>query len=91
MVCRVTRIHLKTSGENREKLIDYCLNGDVQYVAIGWSGAFEANPNIKTYSEYYSAVKKNIRKWRIKNRGDMIIPTMSFGTQKKATCFGQGT
>jgi hypothetical protein len=55
---RVTRIHLKTSGESRKELIDFCLNSEKQYVAIGWSGAFETNPSIKSYEDYYYAVKE---------------------------------
>ena len=54
----VTRIHLKTSCEDREVLINYCLNSPNQCIAIGWSGAFEANPSINTYKDYYAAVKR---------------------------------
>ena len=63
---KVTRINLKTSAENRSDLIQYCLFGEKQYIAIGWSGAFEVNPEIKTYQEYYHAVKERYRKknWR---------------------------
>ena len=58
----VTRIHLKTSGESREALINYCLRKSSQCVAIGWSGAFEENPAISTYEEYYDAVKQKYNK-----------------------------
>ncbi len=58
----VTRIHLKTSCVSREALIDYCLNGSEQCIAIGWSGAFEANPQISTFEEYCIAVKKKYNK-----------------------------
>lgn len=54
----VTRIHLKTSCESREALINYCLSETNQCIAIGWSGAFEVNPDISTYKDYYTAVKK---------------------------------
>ncbi len=58
----VTRIHLKTSGESREALINYCLTEGNQCIAIGWSGAFEVNPAIATFEEYYAAVKKKYNK-----------------------------
>lgn len=34
---RVTRINLKTDAKDRNELINFCLKGRVQYVAIGWS------------------------------------------------------
>jgi len=58
----ITRIHLKTSGISREKLIEYCLHGNAQCIAIGWSGAFEVNPAISSYEEYYVAVKHRYHK-----------------------------
>ena len=58
----VTRIHLKTSGKSRKDLIEFCLNGKSQYIAIGWSGAFEISPEIRNYEEYYIAVKKRYNK-----------------------------
>ena len=63
---KVTRINLKTSAESRSDLIRFCLFGDEQYLAIGWSGAFDVNPEIKTYQEYYYAVKDRYKKknWR---------------------------
>ena len=59
---KVTRINLKPGAESRSDLIRYCLFGEKQYIAIGWSGAFEVNPEIKTYEEYYYAVKEKYRK-----------------------------
>lgn len=55
---KVTRINLKTHSKNRNDLIQFCLFGEKQCVAIGWSGAFEDNLEIKNYTEYYHAVKK---------------------------------
>ena len=63
---KVTRINLKTSAKNRGDLMRYCLFGEKQYIAIGWSGAFEVDHEIKTYEEYYYAVKERYIKknWR---------------------------
>lgn len=36
-IMRVTRINLKTDAKDRNELINFCLKGRVQYVAIGWS------------------------------------------------------
>lgn len=58
----VGRINLKTSGKNRNELIDFCLNKQQQYIAIGWSGAFETNIEIKTYQDYYKAIKSHYEK-----------------------------
>lgn len=33
----VVRIHLKTSSKDRNELINFCLKGKKQYLAIGWS------------------------------------------------------
>lgn len=60
---KVTRINLKPGAESRSDLIRYCLFGEKQYIAIGWSRAFEVNPEIKTYEEYYYAVKEKYRKY----------------------------
>ena len=56
---KVTRINLKIAGANRQKLIEFCLLGDEQFIAIGWSGAYETNPSIQNYEEYYYAVKNH--------------------------------
>lgn len=61
----VTRIHLKTSGENRSHLIDYCLHSTKQCLAIGWSGAFEIGLDINNYEDYYYAVKERYNKSRM--------------------------
>lgn len=44
---KVTRINLKTSAKNRSDLMQYCLFGKKQYIAIGWSGAYEVDYEIK--------------------------------------------
>lgn len=54
------RIHLKTSCKNREKLIDFCLKGENQYLAIGWSYVYPLDENMKaiaSYQDYYRVVK----------------------------------
>ena len=51
----VVRIHLKTDGkgmESRKKLIDFCLNGDKQYLAIGWSYVYLDNDTLRKSNEY---------------------------------------
>lgn len=58
---RVTRINLKTPILDRSKLIDFCLHGKEQYVAIGWSSIYKDNADINNYKEFYDAVK-NISK-----------------------------
>lgn len=58
----VTRIHLKTSGRNRNALIDFCLNNEHQCLAIGWSYVYESNKNISNYQEFYCAVKNNVKR-----------------------------
>ena len=62
----VTRINLKTSTNQREKLIDFCLNGKnifsddekaqgkAQFLAIGWSCV---DIESGQYSDFYNAVK----------------------------------
>lgn len=58
----VIRIHLKTSGNSREDLIDFCLNGNSQYLAIGWSYVFKTSPEITDYEDYYYAVKRTVKR-----------------------------
>ena len=49
----VTRINLKTATDQREKLIDFCLHGKNQFLAIGWSCVdFETDD----YSAFYDTV-----------------------------------
>ena len=57
---RVTRINLKTDCENRRELIDFCLNSKNQYVVIGWSYIYEKVNNIKSYKDFYYAVKEDV-------------------------------
>ena len=53
----VKRIHLKTSGQDRQKLIDFCLKDENdQKLAIGWSSCYDAEH--KSYDEFYVSVKK---------------------------------
>ncbi|MBQ7624309.1 MAG: ribonuclease D [Clostridia bacterium] len=60
-MCTVTRIHLKTDTADRESLLRFCLDGEQQYVAIGWIGAYETDPEIKNYEDYYYAVKEHYK------------------------------
>ena len=46
----LARIHLKTDCDFRDKLIDFCLNGKKQYVALGWSYLHDRN----TFHDYES-------------------------------------
>lgn len=49
----VTRINLKTATDQREELIDFCLNRKNQFLAIGWSCVdFEADD----FSAFYNTV-----------------------------------
>ena len=49
----VTRINLKTATNQREKLIDFCLHNENQFLAIGWSCVdFETDD----YSAFYDTV-----------------------------------
>ena len=58
----VTRIHLKTGKhENRTDLIRYCLYGDQQYIAIGWSYVYR-DREIQSFHEYYYAVKAKVKR-----------------------------
>lgn len=58
----VTRINLKTSGKNRQDLIDFCLNNEKQYLAIGWSYIYNSNQNINNYESFYYVVKDNVKR-----------------------------
>lgn len=53
---KVVRINLKTSAENRQHLIDYCLNNNKQFLAIGWAGEFE------TFEAYFNATKSDMKR-----------------------------
>lgn len=55
----VRRINLKTDCKNRKDLMSFCLEGDEQYVVIGWSYVFRDNPNaFNDYKEYYYEVER---------------------------------
>lgn len=61
----VTRIHLKTATNNREGLIEFCLDGinnkEKQCLAIGWSYISEhLNPETDSYDTYYIKTKANV-------------------------------
>lgn len=57
----VTRFNLKTScGDNRDKLIDFCLNREQQYLVIGWSYIYETDAEINDYKDFYYAVKNDV-------------------------------
>ncbi len=53
----VCRINLNVDCKDRKQLIDFCLNSEKQFIAIGWTKPFEINPSIKTYQEYYEILK----------------------------------
>lgn len=82
----VTRINLKTSGIDRQELINFCLNNENQYLAIGWSYVYENNENavnITDYTSYYYAVKDKEHK-----QGKKINPVLNiFWYAKKNDLF----
>ena len=56
----VVRLNLKTDCNDRKELIDFCLNGKEQCLAIGGSYVYsEENVQIQSYSDYYYAIEKN--------------------------------
>ena len=56
----ITRINLKTDCKDRSALIDFCLNADKQYLAIGWSSIYRKDIEIKIYKDFYYAVKEGV-------------------------------
>lgn len=56
----ITRINLKTRCHDRKELIDFCLNGEEQCLAMGWSYIYDKETEIKNFEEFYDAVKKNV-------------------------------
>ena len=61
----VTRINLKTSGNDRKQLVDFCLNSANQCLAIGWSYVYASNEHkneIQSYQDYYYAVKQSVKR-----------------------------
>lgn len=56
----VTRFHLKTDCDDRSELIDFCLNGDKQFLVIGWSNVYEKGKEIKSFEDFYYAVKEEV-------------------------------
>lgn len=56
----VTRINLKTDCDDRRELIDFCLNGDKQFLVIGWSYIYEKGKEIKNFEDFYYAVKEDV-------------------------------
>lgn len=53
----VTRLHLKTCGASRQELINFCLHGPEQYLAIGWSYVYKNKKEIHDFRDFYDAVK----------------------------------
>lgn len=54
----VARIHLKRDDESiRRKLINYCLKGSQQYLALGWSRLSEGIES-NDFQEYYNRIKQ---------------------------------
>ena len=54
----VTRFHLKTDCDDRSELIDFCLNGDKQFLVIGWSNVYEKGKEIKVLKTSIMRLKK---------------------------------
>lgn len=53
----VARINLKTATPYRDELIDFCLKGEQQYLAIGWSRIY-GEGEVLTYSEFYERLRQ---------------------------------
>lgn len=61
----VTRINLKTNCADRNELVAFCLRGEKQYLAIGWSYVYateEQKGKIHAYQDYYKAVRKSVKR-----------------------------
>ena len=63
---KVIRFNLKTDCEDRAKLLDFCLNGEEQFLVIGWSRIYKEIANretkkIEKFQDFYNAVKNNVR------------------------------
>lgn len=56
----VTRIHLKTDCDDRRALLDFCLHQNKQYLVIGWSNVYKEGTEIKSYKDFYQAVKESV-------------------------------
>lgn len=56
----VTRINLKTDCSDRKKLMDFCLLGKDQFLAIGWSYIYEKCSGIGDYDSFYNAVYDDV-------------------------------
>lgn len=57
---KVIRINLKTDCENRKELLEFCLKGDKQFLAIGWSYIYKKNKDIHDYEDFYQAVQGDV-------------------------------
>lgn len=53
----VARINLKTDTPYRGELIDFCLKGEQQYLAIGWSRIY-GEGEVLTYSEFFERLRQ---------------------------------
>ena len=60
----LARIHLKTSCIDRKELINYCLENENKYLAIGWSCVYEIDNQIDDYEKYYFAVKDYAKSYK---------------------------
>ncbi|MDE6618497.1 MAG: ribonuclease D [Clostridiales bacterium] len=60
----VTRIHIKPSGDDRNGLLQYCLdNAQKQFVVIGWSRIREAcKDKIRNFDDLWNCVKETTRR-----------------------------
>lgn len=59
----VVRLNLKTSCKDRKELVDFCLNGKNQYLAIGWSYIYnDEDVHVHSYLDYYYATKNKVKR-----------------------------
>lgn len=58
----VVRINLKPVCKSRKDLIDFCLNQEEQYLAIGWSSIYNSAKQICDYNAYYEAIKSTVKR-----------------------------
>ena len=83
----VTRINLKTNCADRNELVAFCLRGEKQYLAIGWSYVYateEQKVKIHTYQDYYKAVRSSVKE--IKSRIERVL-----GCEKRRSVLDKGS
>lgn len=59
------RINLKTDGNDRKQLIDFCLHSPNQCLAIGWSCVYSHDAQkkkIQSYDDYYKVIKNEVKR-----------------------------